>query len=98
MIAEYFKKLRFDKNHHLGLGDIRLTIAQQDEIIQLVEGAKMKKYKARTFGQVECYWYRIDIDKRAEITATWDWKTRYSAKRAAERIAKKLNIKLEWEK
>lgn len=40
-IENYFKKLRFDKNHHLGLGDIRLTIAQQEEIIK--EFKKMKK-------------------------------------------------------
>ena len=32
-----FEQLRFDKNHHLGLGDIRLTIAQQEEICELVE-------------------------------------------------------------
>jgi hypothetical protein len=34
-IENYFHKLRFDKNHHLGLGDIRLTIAQQDELVAL---------------------------------------------------------------
>jgi hypothetical protein len=26
------KALRFDKDHHMGLGDVRLTIDQQDEI------------------------------------------------------------------
>ena len=36
-LRECFKQLRFDKNHHLGLGDIRLTIAQQEEICELVE-------------------------------------------------------------
>ena len=36
-LRECFKQLRFDKNHHLGLGDIRLTIAQQEEICNLVE-------------------------------------------------------------
>ena len=36
-IRECFKQLRFNKNHHLGLGDIRLTIAQQEEICELVE-------------------------------------------------------------
>ena len=30
---EWFKKLRFDEYHHLGLGDIRLTIGQQEEIL-----------------------------------------------------------------
>ena len=36
-LRKYFEQLRFDKNHHLGLGDIRLTIAQQEEICELVE-------------------------------------------------------------
>ena len=29
---ELFKRLRFNKNHHLGMGDIRLTIGQQDAL------------------------------------------------------------------
>ena len=36
-IGKYFERLRFDKAHHLGLGDIRLTIAQQEEICSLIE-------------------------------------------------------------
>jgi len=36
-IRECFKQLRFDENHHLGLGDIRLTKVQQDVICDLVE-------------------------------------------------------------
>lgn len=36
-IRKCFEQLRFDKNHHLGMGDIRLTIAQQEEICELVE-------------------------------------------------------------
>jgi hypothetical protein len=36
-LRKCFEQLRFDKNNHLGLGDIRLTIAQQDEICELVE-------------------------------------------------------------
>jgi hypothetical protein len=35
-VIDYFHKLRFDPKHHLGLGDIRLTIAQQEEIIEIV--------------------------------------------------------------
>jgi hypothetical protein len=34
-MEEYFRKLRFSKEHHLGLGDIRLTIAQQEELTTL---------------------------------------------------------------
>jgi hypothetical protein len=33
-LRKYFEQLRFDKNHHLGLGDIRLTIGQQEEICE----------------------------------------------------------------
>ena len=29
LVNIYFTKLRNDKNHHLGLGDIRLTLGQQ---------------------------------------------------------------------
>lgn len=36
-IRKCFEQLRFDENPHLGLGDIRLTIAQQEEICKLVE-------------------------------------------------------------
>jgi hypothetical protein len=36
-LRKCFEQLRFDKNHHLGLGDIRLTIAQQEEICELVD-------------------------------------------------------------
>ena len=30
---ELFKRLRFDKNHHLELGDVWITIGQQEEIV-----------------------------------------------------------------
>lgn len=33
-IGAYFTELRFNSDHHLGSGDIRLTIAQQKEIME----------------------------------------------------------------
>lgn len=36
-LHDYFKKLRFNKKHHLGLGDIRLTMAQQDVLVVMAE-------------------------------------------------------------
>jgi len=36
-LKKYFEDLRNSPNHHLGLGDIRLTIGQQEEILQIVE-------------------------------------------------------------
>ncbi len=35
-IVKYFEDLRWDQNHHMGLGDIRLTMSQQEEIIEYV--------------------------------------------------------------
>lgn len=32
-LQEYFLALRCDPAHHLGLGDVRLTLGQQDELI-----------------------------------------------------------------
>jgi hypothetical protein len=36
-IRKCFEELRSDKDHHLGMGDIRLTIGMQEEICDLVE-------------------------------------------------------------
>lgn len=36
-VSEYFRKLRMDDNHHLGLGDVRISAAQQTEIVVLIE-------------------------------------------------------------
>ena len=35
-LKSMFDALRNDPQHHLGLGDIRLTIAQQDEILAMI--------------------------------------------------------------
>lgn len=49
-ITEYFEKLRLDENHHLGLGDIRLTMSQQEEIISKVRALEdlIESYRAYT--------------------------------------------------
>jgi len=36
-IQKCFEQLRFNKDYHLGMGDIRLTIGMQEEICELVE-------------------------------------------------------------
>ena len=38
-LLSVFQKLRSDPNFHLGMGDIRLTIGQQEEIAEMVEKA-----------------------------------------------------------
>jgi len=44
-IKEYFKELRFNPNHHLNLGDIRLTIGQQEEILQIIAESTNTEFK-----------------------------------------------------
>ena len=39
-IRSQFEALRFNQKHHLGLGDIRLTVAQQDDICDEVEALR----------------------------------------------------------
>jgi hypothetical protein len=36
MLRKEFESLRFDGHHHLGLGDVRLTIGHQEEILEKV--------------------------------------------------------------
>lgn len=35
-LAEKFRSMRFDASFHLGLGDIRLSIGAQDEIVAMI--------------------------------------------------------------
>ena len=35
-LERYFRDLRFSEHNHLGMGDIRLTIGQQDDIIKIL--------------------------------------------------------------
>lgn len=56
----------------------------------------MKKYKARIRRWIGSYDFVITVDKTSEITNDRPCKTISSAKRAAERVAKKLGITLEW--
>jgi len=44
-----FREMRFDKHHHLGLGDIRLTIAQQDEIEGRIANLERENAEMREF-------------------------------------------------
>jgi len=55
---EIFKKLRFDESHHIGIGDIRLTIAQQHELAVIYnklkqENAKLKEEIKRLNGVLD---------------------------------------------
>lgn len=36
-VEQYFAELRFSETHHLGLGDIRLTVAQQIELVKKIQ-------------------------------------------------------------
>ena len=36
-MSKYFHRLRHNKRHHLGLGDVRLTLAQQEALVNKFE-------------------------------------------------------------
>ena len=38
--ADWFRNLRFDKNHHMGMGDIRLSIDQQEQLTAALAQAR----------------------------------------------------------
>ncbi|MCD6148979.1 hypothetical protein J7J18_06435 [bacterium] len=43
-VAKYFEDCRFDDRVHLGLGDIRLTIGMQEEILRMIAEATGKEF------------------------------------------------------
>src|SRR3990172_6287291 len=56
----WFQQLRFDKNHHLGMGDVRLSMAQTEDISSRMrsltsELAQAQADVARYEGQVRDY-------------------------------------------
>jgi len=78
LLEEYFKKLRFDQKHHLGMGDIRLTIAHQEEILEMVKVDYQKMFancnlpieeaekKARELYPIEDFPFREDAEFQEE--------------------------------
>ncbi len=52
-IVKMFEQLRHDESHNLGLGDVRLTIAQQEEIIE--ENERLRAEIAHWVG-----WYSLN--------------------------------------
>lgn len=45
-IGDYFARLRKNPRHHLGLGDVRLTLAQQEDLVWAF--AEMRRWIERT--------------------------------------------------
>ena len=45
-VAKYFRALRFDERTHLGLGDIRLTMGQQEDLIAEYEALVREREEA----------------------------------------------------
>lgn len=43
IIEDYFAKLRHDEKCHIGLGDIRLTIGMQEDLMELVNTHFLRK-------------------------------------------------------
>lgn len=43
-LSSIFAEKRFDDSSHLGLGDIRITIGEQEEILDQLENLKDREY------------------------------------------------------
>lgn len=72
-ISAYFTELRFNDNHHLGLGDIRLTLAQQEEIIQYckkLDEKMLQSPKQNHFTQILTKKITECINKKQKIIET----------------------------
>jgi hypothetical protein len=66
-LSKYFRDLRMDENHHIGLGDIRLTIAQQDEICDIAAeniAESINYYSKQVFNTEHKHEHPISIDKK----------------------------------
>ncbi len=83
-LHDFFQGMRFDKNHHLGLGDIRLTLGQQEELAVAAGRADeaREKYRAAVINwQRECYKLRREretlIEAAKAVVERWEqpsWK------------------------
>ena len=40
ILRKFFHDLRFDKDHHLGIGDVRVTFGQQEDIVSKLEACE----------------------------------------------------------
>ncbi len=87
VIAEYFRKLRFDPKFHLGLGDIRLTIGQQREIVDLVSIMSNRLCEVDKLD-----WLEDGEDKDEKIVVSMDIDGK-EFKTAAAKIADAVRIK-----
>lgn len=84
-IEELFKALRNNKKHHLGLGDIRLTIAQQDLILELISNnsleywdLRMREIKMKLIAWCKENKYSQGDTYSAGITSKGKWAVSYS--------------------
>ena len=48
-LTKHFENFRFDKTHHLKFGDIKLTIWEQEEIVNMLDLELEKKQKHLNF-------------------------------------------------
>lgn len=55
-INKYFHDMRFDESKHLGLGDVRITIAEQEELISLIKERDAK------IAELQSHWAKLVKD------------------------------------
>jgi len=90
-IAKIFAQCRLDSYYHLGLGDIRLTMAQQEDIVDIVsEHTESEQKDLYPLNSAE------DIWQTAHEMTKCEFKNWYEAHLKAIERAEKLNDNIDW--
>ena len=94
-LKSMFDALRHDPQHHLGLGDIRLTVAQQDLILDAIddplppaEGAKEILQKYMDMSMIICPLHVVP--RSVAIDAMHDFATLHAQKIADKMVEERL--------
>ena len=97
-LKSMFDALRHDPQHHLGLGDIRLTVAQQDLILDAIddplppaEGAKEILQKYMDMSMIICPLHVVP--RSVAIDAMHDFATLHAQKIADKMVSERLRGK-----
>jgi len=88
----YFLKLRHDKKYHLGLGDVRLTIAMQEEIVSSLskETSLLRQIAANLLALSQYDDFFVDGDEYASrkynetINLSREWNEKYKTEKDDE--------------
>ena len=100
-LKSMFDALRNDPHHHLGLGDIRLTVAQQDLILDAIddplppaEGAEEILKKHMNGRAVQEYKEELFIEYNTVVAAMQEFASLHAQRLAEKMVSERLREEL----